>query len=285
MSTARFGPAGNSESFSRLYKSTAQAPPWLESLGLNAFEYQCGRGVNLGDETARTLGEVFSAYDIALSLHSPYYINLAAEDEERRGKNLGYLMQSVRAASLMGATRIVVHTGAAGGGLDRAHALKTALSMLRLALSKMEESGFGHITLCPETMGKVNQLGTFSEVMALCAADERLLPCVDFGHVYARSHGLVDGHEAFAALLDEMERELGFDRVRSFHIHFSRIAYSPGGEVRHLTLADPSFGPDFRPLAGLLRSKGYTPRVICESAGTQAEDAQTLRDMFFSAIH
>lgn len=283
MRRARFGPAGSSDSFSRVFKSTLQAPPWLSARGLDAFEYQCGRGVNVGEETARKLGAAFAEHDIALSLHSPYYINLSAEDPERRGKNIDYLMQSARAASFMGASRIVVHTGAAGGGLDRSAALATALSTLREALSLMETSGYGGITLCPETMGKLNQLGDFSEVMELCAGDARLLPCVDFGHLYARSHGAVNGTEAFAALLDEMERKLGFERAQSFHIHFSKIAYSKGGEVRHLRLDDTEFGPEFGPLAALLRVRGYTPVVICESDGTQAEDAMAMQSMFFSA--
>ncbi|MDR3206986.1 MAG: TIM barrel protein [Oscillospiraceae bacterium] len=283
MRHARFGPAGNAESFSQTHKSSLQAPEWLRGLGLDAYEYQCGRGVNIGEETARKLGALAAENDVALSLHSPYYINLAGEDAERRAKNIAYILQSARAAALMGATRVVVHTGAAGGGLDRDRATETALNTLREALSHMDAAGLGHITLCPETMGKMNQLGTLEEVLRLCREEARLLPCVDFGHLYARSHGAFNTPEAFAAALDAMESALGSARARMFHIHFSKIAFSKGGEVKHLTLADTEFGPDFRPLAALMRDRGYTPVCICESAGTQAEDAAALRDMFFGA--
>ena len=40
-----------------------------------------------------------------------------------------------------------------------------------------------HIALCPETMGKINQLGSLEEVMTLCRVDERILPTIDFGHL------------------------------------------------------------------------------------------------------
>ena len=65
-------------------------------------------------------------------------------------------------------------------------------------------AGFGHIALCPETMGKINQLGDLDEVLELCTLDERLIPCIDFGHLYARSLGADDGREAFARMLDRV---------------------------------------------------------------------------------
>ena len=278
MSAARFGPAGNAQNFPG--KSSLEAPQWLRGLGLSAYEYQCGRGVNIGEQTAQKLGTLAREHDIALSLHSPYYINLAAEDPERRAKNIGYLMKSARAARDMGAGRIVVHTGAAGGGIDRRAATATALDTLREALSQLKDSGFGDILLCPETMGKINQLGTLEEVLEICQGDARLLPCVDFGHLYARSHGAVNTPETFAKALDSIESALGFERAQSFHIHFSKIQYSKGGEVRHLTFESTEFGPDFADLSVLLRSRGYTPVFICESAGTQAVDAQAMKALW-----
>ena len=278
MNAVRFGPAGNSDNFPG--KSSLEAPAWLHGLGLNAYEYQCGRGVNIGEETARKLGAQAREYDIALSLHSPYYINLASEDPDRRAKNLEHLMKSARAAAWMGATRIVVHSGAAGGGIDRKRAAATALNTLKEALSRMEASGFGHIALCPETMGKVNQLGTLEEVLEICQGDGRLIPCVDFGHLYARSHGQLNTPETFGAALDAIQGALGSDRARSFHVHFSKIQYSKGGEVRHLTFENTEYGPDFAPLAALLRARGYTPVFICESAGVQAGDAMVMRDVW-----
>ena len=41
--SAKFGPAGNSESFP--YKSSVDAPRWLREIGLDCYEYQCGKGV------------------------------------------------------------------------------------------------------------------------------------------------------------------------------------------------------------------------------------------------
>ena len=80
-----------------------------------------------------------------------------------------------------------------------------------------------------------------------------------------------------------MAEVLGDDRARQFHVHFSRIEYSAGGEKRHWTFADTQFGPEPQPLMELLAERQLTPVVICESAGTQAEDAQTMQQMYRAA--
>ena len=81
-------------------------------------------------------------------------------------------------------------------------------------------------------------------------------------------------------MLDLFENGIGTDRARRLHIHFSKIEYSSKGEVRHLTFADERYGPDFAPLARLLRERDYEPTIICESAGTQAEDALTMKKLY-----
>ena len=49
-----------------------------------------------------------------------------------------------------------------------------------------------------------------------------------------------------------------------------------GGEKCHLTFADTAYGPPHQPLMALFKARGLCPTVICESAGTQAEDAAAL---------
>ena len=74
-----------------------------------------------------------------------------------------------------------------------------------------------------------------------------------------------------------------WERARRFHVHFSRIEYSAGGEKRHWTFAQTQFGPEPQPLMELFAERDLAPVVICESAGTQAEDAKTMQQMYFAA--
>ncbi len=274
----KFGPAGNSDSFSAVHKSSLAAPEWIRAFGLDAYEYQCGKGVNVGEETARKLGENATAYGVTMSLHAPYFINLANPDPESLQKTAGYIVSACTAAHWMGAERVVVHTGALMKR-TRWEALDIAIRSTREVIRIVEGEGYGHITLCLETMGKINQLGDLDEVLELCNLDGRLLPCVDFGHLYARTLGELDGSlEKIVPILDRMEEELGGERAGRFHSHFSRIQFTPGGgEKMHLTFNQNEYGPDHIPLMSELARRGWSPTIICESAGTQAEDALTMK--------
>ncbi len=279
--SALFGPAGNCDSFIKTRKSSVHAPAWLRNKGLDCYEYQCGRGVNISQALARDLGAQAALHDIALSVHSPYFINLSAADEVRMRKNTDYILSACLAASWMGGDRVVVHCGGLSG-MARAEAMQNTRRGIADALRVLDEQGLGHITLCIETMGKVNMIGTTDEVFSLCADDERLLPCIDFGHVNCRTGGGLNDKAAYTRIFDDMENMLGVSRASRLHIHFSKIEYSAGGEVRHLTLDDSVYGPDFEPLIDIIAARSYSPRIICESAGTQAEDALTMRQYYTS---
>ncbi len=280
---AKFGPAGSAQSFIDAgYKATADAPRWLAAMGLNAYEYQCGRGVNVGTKTAQKIGEQAQEYGIALSIHTPYFINLSSDEPERMEKNIGYILQSCAAAQAMGATRLTVHCGGQGK-LSRDRAAQNTMENVRQILREMDAAGYGQQTVCLETMGKQSVMGSAEEVFQFVAQDDRLLPCIDFGHLNARTQGKFRSKEAFAALFDQMENTIGIERARVFHSHFSKIEYTDKGEKRHLTFADTVYGPEFDPIAELTAERGYTPTFICESAGTQAEDAVTMKQLYEGA--
>ena len=279
---AKFGPAGNSNSFfEKGYKHALDVPKYLNEMGLDAFEYQCGRGVNIGEEKAGLFGKAARAAGITLSLHAPYYISMSSVDEEKRLNSINYILSSARAANAMGADRIIVHTGSCGK-ITRDDALNLAKDTMRLSLDALDRESLGHIHICPETMGKVNQLGTLDEVIALCELDERLIPCIDFGHLNARDLGYFKTFSDYEGVFKKIGDRLGEYRLKNFHSHFSKIEYTAGGEKRHLTFADTVYGPDFEPVMELTYKYGANVRFICESDGTQAEDAKQMKDYYES---
>ena len=278
--SAVFGPAGNSESFSAQgYKSSLDVPEYLVKMGLDCFEYQCGRGVNIGEEKAIALGKKAADMGISLSLHAPYYISMSSVEEEKRLNSINYILASAKAVNAMGGNRIVVHTGSCGK-ISREQALELASDTMKLALKALDENGLSNIHICPETMGKVNQLGTLYEVLELCKIDERLIPCIDFGHLNARDLGIIKTKADYEKIFIDVQNALGSERLKNFHSHFSKIEYTTGGEKRHLTFEDTVYGPDFEPLMELVYKYGLSPTFICESAGTQAEDAKQMKDYY-----
>lgn len=273
-----FGPAGNGNSFGK--RKNTELPEYLRQFGLDAYEYQCGHGVRISEQTAAALGDRMKEAGVFLSVHSPYYISLSSVEKEKREKSVQYLLSTAKVAKAMGATRIVVHSGSCAK-ITRDQALTFAKETLLIAAAELRAAHLDDISLCPETMGKINQLGNLEEVIALCRVDDSFIPCIDFGHLNARTFGAIRTKEDYAQILDQMEQALGRERVRRFHSHFSRIAFTePGGEKRHMTFADTEWGPEFSPLAELIAERDLAPTVICESAGTQAEDAGTMREIY-----
>ncbi len=229
---------------------------------------------------AFTLGTLAKEKDIQISLHAPYYISLSSVEEEKRIKSADYILQSAMAVKKMGGNRIVVHCGSASK-ISRQEALLLSQNTLKLAQKTLDEQGFSDIIICIETMGKLNQLGNLTEVLTLCKIDERMLPCIDFGHLNARTNGGLATKSDFTKLFEEMENMIGYDRLKIFHSHFSKIEYTEkGGEKKHLTFADKIYGPSFEHIAEITAKKNLTPVFICESAGTQAEDAVTMKNIY-----
>ncbi len=279
-----FGPAGTPQGFfDRGYKKTIQLPDYLDEIGLDLFEYQCGNGVTVGETTARKLGEVFRAKGKIISVHAPYFISLSSVEAEKRENSIGYILKTARAADWLGADRIVVHSGSCAK-ISREEALALAKDTLSKASDTLKNAGLDHIIICPETMGKINQLGTLDEVLELCKVNESFLPAVDFGHLNARTQGGVATKEDYRLILHRIEEVLGVDRMRRMHVHFSKIEYTSGGEKKHLTFEDTVFGPDFEPLADLLVQKNSDAHVICESDGTMDRDAVAMKRMYLAAM-
>jgi len=276
----KFGPSGNPDQFYEDGNKAGTAMPlWVKNQGLDAYEYQCSKGVKISQATAESLGDEADKNGIYLSVHAPYFISLSSVEEEKRLKSVDYIMQTMAAAKFMGAKRIVVHSGSCSK-MTREEALALATDTLKIAKEEIKSGGFEDIALCPETMGKINQLGTVEEVVSLCKISDNFIPCIDFGHVNAREMGSLNEYKDFERIVDLIENELGRERAKSFHVHFTRIEYTTGGEKKHIPYDDESFGPCFDPLAELIVKKDLSPVIICESPGMQAKDALTYKRIY-----
>ena len=275
---AYFGPGGNSDAFVKAgLKSTFDAPAWVKEIGLDAYEYEAGNGLSASPKLLAAIGSEVRRVGIKMSYHTPYFISLSGIVLEKRLNSIKYIRESLEAANLLGAKTIVVHTGSAAK-ISRDEAMRLAADTLVRTLSEVDTYG---IKIGLETMGKINQLGTLDEVIELCRIDSAFVPVVDFGHLNARDLGGVFGTaDDYMRVFDKIDRTLGADISKNLHCHFSKIEWSAGGEKRHLTFEDESFGPRFEPLVEAIAKNSLTPTIICESAGTQSDDALTMKKYY-----
>ena len=276
--SAYFGPGGNSDAF-RLagYKSTVDAPKFVKSIGLDAYEYEAGNGLSASPKILAEIGKKAAEHNIKMSFHTPYFISLSGVVEEKRLNSINYIRQSLDAAKLLGAGTIVVHSGSAAK-ITRDEAMRLAGDTLVKTLSEVDTYG---IKIGLETMGKINQLGTLDEVLELCRIDSAFVPVVDFGHLNARDlGGVFVTADDYLRVFDKIDRALGAEVACNLHCHFSKIEWTGSGEKRHLTFEDNLYGPNFEPLVETIYKNNLTPTIICESAGTQSDDALAMKKYY-----
>ena len=283
---ALFGPAGNSDSFyAEGNDGTLAAAKWVKDKGLDIYEYSFGRGYRMSFETARQIGQEFERQGIELSIHAPYFINFASQDSELLAKTYGYITTGLKFLKEFKGSRLVFHPGSEGN-LSREQAFLLTKSRIGELADNLEKQGLLEgVYLCPETMGKTKQIGTYEEILQICAQNSHLLPTFDFGHINALTQGSLKTKDDFVKIFARSIELIGRERTEKCHIHFSKIEYTPrGGEARHLTFDQPYFGPDYRPLCRALARRGWAPRVICESAGTQDVDALAMQRAYRQAL-
>ena len=275
---AYFGPGGNSEAFYRSgLKSTLDAPSFIKNIGLDAYEYEAGNGLSASPSILTAIGREAEKHNIKMSFHTPYFISLSGVVEEKRLNSINYIRQSLDAAKLLGAGTIVVHSGSAAK-ITRDEAMRLAGDTLVKTLSAVDTYG---IKIGLETMGKINQLGTLDEVLELCRIDSAFVPVVDFGHLNARDlGGVFVTADDYLRVFDKIDRALGAEVATNLHCHFSKIEWTGSGEKRHLTFADEIYGPNFEPLVEVIYKNNLTPTIICESAGTQSDDALAMKKYY-----
>lgn len=277
----KFGPSGNSELFyDQGFKSSLDAPTWLKNRNLDAYEYAFNRGINISDFVAKDLGERCKNNNITLSVHAPYYINLANPDDEMVEKSYGYIIDSLKHLKIMQGERCVFHPGTCGK-LPREQAFELLKTRMKELVKRIDNEKLDYnFILCPETMGKSQQLGTYQEIAEICTYADYLVPTLDFGHINSLLQGKLKTEEDFEEIIKYLIDKLGIDKVKKVHIHFSKIMYGAKGEIKHLTLEDTEYGPEFEPLAKVIKKYDLHPVIICESRGTQAEDANLLKDIY-----
>ncbi len=281
----KFGPSGNSLAFSLAgFTDTEKSAVWVKEMGLDAFEYSFGRGVNLSTQKAEKIKKAFEENNIEISVHAPYFINFANTDDEMVEKSYKYVLDSCKMGKIMGAKRVVFHPSSQGK-LSREDAVNLTYKRLEILAQKIIENGYDDMIICPETMGKFAQIGTTKEIAKFCTIAPFFYPCIDFGHINCRTLGGLKTVEDFLKELDVIEDILGREKLENMHVHFSKIMYSQKGEVKHLTFEDASFGPDPELFIKAIIKKGAKPYVISESAGTQDIDALTMKNIYKSLIN
>lgn len=293
MSDALFGVAGNPPNFwgSAFARDRVNAIDWLADIGLDALEIQATRGIRMSQERAELFRERASMRSIHLSLHAPYYIALGNPDSGAILNTLGELTKSVQLAKWLGSTRIVFHLGALY--LPREEARSLAVSTLNRLADMVD---LGNVILYPEVIGRISQFGSLDDVLAICSQVKFCEPCVDFGHLHARTAGSLTDQSAFAHVFDQIVDVLGQSSLQRLHCHMYPIEWGPKGEIRHKAFSDKVesaqldcvapmelasyYHPRLEPFVAEVVRRQLSPIVICEAKDSQDVGAAAMKLLY-----
>jgi deoxyribonuclease-4 len=270
-----FGPAG--VPLSTRTRSTASGIERVAELGLGCMELEFVQGVKMSRETALTVAEIASKKKIALTAHSPYFINLNAREPEKLKASQERVFQTARIAALCGATSIVFHAAFYLND-PPSKVYEQVKKQLQQITSQLRAEG-NRVWIRPEVTGKTSQFGTLEEVLELSAEIEGVSPCIDFAHWYART-GKFNSYDEFTFILKQVESKLGRQALDNMHIHVSGIAYGKSGETKHLNLRESDF--NYVEFIHALSDYNVKGLVINESPNLE-EDALLLQQTYRAA--
>ena len=228
-----------------------------KKLGLNAQERQMTYGARMKEEDAKIFGELAKKFEIELSVDGPYYVVLTSEKTKVGENSIKELLKTSRLAELMDAKRVVFHPR---------FWKDTSLIIKRLNI--IEKDKPKNVSLCPETMGKLSQLGTVEDVIKICENTE-CFPCIDFAHVYAKSLGKINSTQDYKKILEQIEKRLGKQILKNLHCHFYPVDFTQKGEKVHRVVTEKNVFPRFLDLAPLIKEFKMTPYLVSESKNTQ----------------
>lgn len=251
------GPSGI-PSVSRI-DSSIEGIKTVAEIGLNAMEVEFVRGVHMSLKMAEECGVVAKQFNVKLSVHAPYYINLLSANKEIVEESKKRILNSMERASLMDASIVVVHAGYYGK-LTKKEASEKMMEQVKDLVDKAKSSDWDTL-LGLETSGRVKSFGTVEEIVELCEEVRGCGIALDAAHIFARHAGKIDYSEMF-----EKIKPL---ELKNVHMHFSGIKWRPvkltgtGNEWHHIEIKFNQ--PPFEPLAKEILKRKIDVTIICES--------------------
>ena len=249
----------------------------LKHLNLDGMEIEFVHGVRMSDKTRETVKRLSKEKNLLLTAHGPYYINLNSKEEEKIEASIQRIVDTAKAAQDVGAYSITYHA-AFYMGKEKETVFEQVKKQTQKIVDILEKEKI-NVWVRPETTGKGTQWGDFEEIIRLSKEFEKVLPCIDFSHIHARTAGKYNTYDEFAHILERIGKELGNVALENFHAHIAGIEYTSKGERQHLILKDSDM--NYKDLLKALKDFNIKGAVVCESPNIE-EDAQLLKEYYNS---
>ncbi len=255
--------------------SYPQAFEVLKDMNLDGMELEFVHGVRMNDDARNFVKE--RAKDFVITAHGPFYINLNSKEEEKIDASVQRIIDTASVASQAGAFSITYHAAFYMGG-DKQTVYNQVKTQTQRIIDVLEREKI-NVWIRPETTGKATQWGDLDEIINLSKEFEKVLPCVDFSHLHARTAGEYNTYDEFSRVLEKIGKEIGQYALDNFHGHLAGIEYTAKGERQHLNLEESDM--NYKDLLKALNEFKVKGAIVCESPNIE-DDCKLLKDYYTS---
>ena len=246
----------------------------LDEMNLDGMELEFVHGVRISDSSKEIIKQ--NSNKFLFTAHAPFYINLNSKEEEKIDASVQRIIETVQVANDVNAYSITFHA-AFYMGKSKEEVFKQVSSQIQRIENAIGSSN--NVWIRPETTGKATQWGDFEEIITLSKEFEKVLPCIDFSHIHARTGGEYNTYDEFAFILDKIGKELGVEALENFHAHLAGIEYTQKGERHHLNLEESDM--NYKDLLKAFKDFGIKGAVVCESPNIE-DDTILIKDFYNS---
>ena len=248
----------------------------LKSMNLDGLEAEFVHGVRISTDSVLEVQNAV-ANGFVVTCHGPYYINLNAKEPDKTDASIKRILDTARIAKTLGAYSITYHSAFYMGG-DKETVFETVAKHTETIMQTLNEEK-NDVWVRPETTGKGTQWGDLEEIVRLSKMFDKVLPCVDFAHLHARSNGRYNTYDEFCKIFEYIGKELGQTALDNFHAHLAGIEYSAKGEKKHLILQESDM--NYKDLLKAFKKFDVKGVIVCESPNIE-EDAKLLKEYYLS---
>ncbi len=247
----------------------------LKDMNLDGMELEFVHGVRMNNDARVFVKE--QSKDFVITAHGPFYINLNSKEEEKIEASVQRIIDTASVAQQAGAFSITYHAAFYMGG-DKQTVYNQVKTQTKRIVDVLEHEKI-NVWVRPETTGKATQWGDLDEIINLSKEFEKVLPCVDFSHLHARTAGEYNTYDEFSRVLEKMGNEIGQYALENFHGHLAGIEYTAKGERQHLNLKESDM--NYKDLLKALKEFNVKGAIVCESPNIE-DDCKLLKEFYNS---
>lgn len=257
--------------------SYPQAFEVLKDMNLDGMELEFVHGVRMSEQSREFVDSASKENNFVITAHGPFYINLNSKEEDKVDASVQRIVDTAITASQAGAFSITYHA-AFYMGKDKETVYNQVKSQQE-RIFKILDSENINVWVRPETTGKATQWGDLDEVIRLSNDFEKVLPCIDFSHLHARTNGEFNTYDEFSRILERIGKEIGQYALENFHGHLAGIEYGPKGEKQHLIMEESDM--NYKDLLKVMKEFGIKGALVCESPNIE-DDCKLFKDYYYS---